>query len=405
MKKLLLFIFLIFPLIVNADDSSLSLYNAKVTNKNGITYESWSNGTFKKKTIPYQSDIIVSYQIYKYYDENTHKNTTYESLYGYHNKESFSIDMKDIAINKDSFICNECAKNIYINDVFTNNEAKNIKILNPKGLVLKNGPAEDFSSSDTIIPFNSEVKVNYIIGTGGMDDDYYYWANVYYKGAYGFINVHNPDNAFYSTDLIYITTDKINITFNNRIIGSIPANTIISPSYTDNSYSKFYLTYNDLTGFIDGDKLSYGNNTFSKLMIKYDHSLLSIANPKSKSLLTIPANTILEYRFTLYDESQLKCIYTEYQNKIGWVCFDKGEIPKHIFNDNNNQTTTTTKKVQNYEIINDNKLNLLLISTFILFIGIIITIITKNRIIQKNNERYIESISHIEEDTDDTSQK
>ena len=127
MKKLLLFIFLIFPLIVNADDSSLSLYNAKVTNKNGITYESWSNGTFKKKTIPYQSDIIVSYQIYKYYDENTHKNTTYESLYGYHNKESFSIDMKDIAINKDSFICNECAKNIYINDVFTNNEAKNIK--------------------------------------------------------------------------------------------------------------------------------------------------------------------------------------------------------------------------------------------------------------------------------------
>lgn len=399
MKKLLLFIFLTFPLLVNAE-SSLGVYNAKVINKKGITYKTWENGSNTTKTIPYNTDIIVTYEKYTYVDEDTNKTNTYEYIYGFYNKNSFELKLSDVTLNKDNFTCSACNNSINIYNTFTFNEIDKIKILNPNGILIKNGPADDFSNSDKIIPFDTEVKVNYIFGTGGADEDYYYWANIYYKGINGFIYL--PNNAFYSTDLIFITTEKTDITFNDKVIGYIPANTIISPSYTDNSNNIFYLTYNDLTGFIKRDSLAYGSNKYSKLIINYDHLLLSSANPKSTSLLTIPANTKLEYRFSKYDNFDLNCIYTKYQNKNGWVCFDKGEKPKYVYEDNPKQTTTTTttKLVPKNELITDNNLKYLLIGTTLLFISVIITIISKNIILKKKQEKYLETISQIEEDND-----
>ena len=175
MKKILLLILLfICPLIVKAE-TSLDVYNAKVINKNGITYKEWNGSKSINKTLPYYTEITVSISKYSWYDEETKKQISGSSITGYSNKIIlYDLKLEDVSLNKENYkdlICNLKETS----NIFCSKDNTNLKVLNPNGVSLKAGPSDDFPDV-TIIPNNKDLKADYIISEYDMDYDIYYWA-------------------------------------------------------------------------------------------------------------------------------------------------------------------------------------------------------------------------------------
>lgn len=413
MKKIfIILIILLCPVVVLADEIVFNVYNAKVINKNGISYQGWENEKYVDKKIPYNANIMVSFHTYKWYDEDAGINRVTDAAYGYFGKDSFDINVKDIDINLNSFNCTICNDEYnYYNEIFyqKNTNSQKIKILNESGLKLKVGPASNFNDIDVIVPYNADLKINYYLGLGGLDD-IDYWANVDYNGINGFVNLINNKSAYYSTDDIYMTIDNTSIILDNKVVGTIPANTEISPNYVNYDYSNYYINYEGVSGFIDGKSLAYGMDFYNEIIIKYDHKLLSKPNKNANVITNIPEGSQINYRFRYFNESDnpskyLDCVYAKYNKTNGWVCFDKGEIPGYVEHTYKWSIPTTTKtqtitKIQDKDLVSDNSINLILICTIIIFAGIIISIIVRNNILKKKREKYIEEISKIEEDKD-----
>ncbi len=413
MKKLfIILIILLCPIVVWADDIVFNVYNAKVINKNGISYQEWENEKYVDKKIPYNTNIMVSFHTYKGYDEDSGKYIVNDAAYGYFGENSFDINIKDIDINLNSFNCTICnGEYNYYDEIFyqKNTNNKIIKILNESGLKLKVGPASNFNDMDMVIPYNANLKINYYLGLGGLDD-IDYWANVDYNGKNGFINLIDNKNLYYSTDDIYMTIDDTNIVFDNKVVGKIPANTEISPNYVNYDFSTYFINYDGVSGFIDGKLLAYGMNFSSEVRIKYDHKLLSKPNKNANIIMNIPEGSQINYHFRYFSDSDnsskyLDCVYTNYNKNNGWICFDKGEIPEYVEHSykrpipNTNKIQTTTK-FHDKDLVSDDGLNLILICTIIIFAGVIVSVIVRNNILKNNREKYIEELSKIEEDKD-----
>ncbi len=397
MKKILMLL-LLFPMIVFADE--FSVYNAIVTNKNGIKY-TYINDQEKEinAKIKYNEKILVSL-----YKNNWNKKTI---INGYSKYGSFEIKLNDVQINKDEFTCgNYCEKDSFISypiGINTEQYQKQMINFNKNGVNLKKGPANDFKDLDTIIPYNETFKVINNIFIFDPENDIDYWKYVEYNGKYGWINAFNTEGLYYPIDSVFMTMRKLDITLDGKIIGSIPANTEISPNY----YSKdYYINYNGVSGFISADGLAHNWDSVQEDLIKYEHKLLSEANKNSKVITNIPANTVLKYHFeyeTFEEESNnkyLHCIYTKYNNHNGWVCYDKGEVPgyvNHRYNNENNSKANDNIKIDNKE---PNWLLIVIISIItgsLLIAGIVFLIVYLS---QKNQEKIILKKSLIEEDKD-----
>ncbi len=402
MKKFIFMLLLLLPLGVYAKENPYGLYNAKVTNKNGITYRKYDTekAMSEEKIAKKGADLIVVID------------SDDEYYYAYYDDETFAVKPKDISISTDSFKCETCLDSKTYSIAYQDIERDVNKLTSfvKQNIEIKKGPGANYESTGIIMESINDADIIYYFNECDPEECIPTWAYIKYDNNYGWVNLYMNKDIYFELDSIYLTTEKINITLDGNVVGSIPANTEISPNYYNQFKNDYYITYNGKSGFIKHDKLAY--QYVDDIIIRYEHPLLKEANKNSTVLTTVPAETQITQKFYFLNKDNSSCIYTTYKNNKGWICLDKGEgvdYVRHNYKPNPLFTTTTRKPSTTRTITNNlvssSDLVILLtgvgaiILAFVLFI--VIKSIRDKKVEKQIDENKIEEISKIEEDLDE----
>ena len=180
------------------------------------------------------------------------------------------------------------------------------------------------------IPYNTTIKAK----SAFWGETYVWnWYYIEYNGVNGWIR--DDDGA-----LGQKYNGKIMTTFNGidiismgknedgslKKVGHIPPNTILDSYYICNSWTgKLYVTYNEISGYIDNEEVAYQPYNDEKSLCKVDYNGAILAGIDG-IIIDIPIGTELTYTYS-YSTIGDYCawVYTEYSNKNGWVYVRLGD--------------------------------------------------------------------------------
>lgn len=183
------------------------------------------------------------------------------------------------------------------------------------------------------------MEVGYSFSSNYYDDVWIYvpelkaWVYRYAYGSSGLLNI----SSVYKNDIMTIGEVKIydNPKTKENVLGVIPANTKITPSYLYYITPKipfYYITYNGVTGFIEtvynSEKKVITNFAYevSNVLLKVNNNdgiKLYKENDLLSDVLTVIPNGVElspSYSFRgFYDPSMYR---VEYNNQVGWVKYE-----------------------------------------------------------------------------------
>ncbi len=303
MKKLILFIMLLIPIIVFADMEVPALleFDAYVTNPKGANYYILDHN---------EKNIVDSLR----FEEKIH--VLYENNnYAYFRKDSniYAISSKDIvAIN--TFDLDDSVKK-----KITIKLDKPAKIKTLEELDIKEGPANAFKSLGKKIPKNTVLEYSYIL------DSFVY---VNYKGVSGWINTLNGNVGFYSKNIDYITKNDITVKDTKgkvikkykqfqKINNFLNLDIWSSKIYIDNTNDAF-IDFKDLYIY---NCYEEDNGNYAKTKIEFE--MYNNYTNSKKVIGSIPEGSLIKESCYLIDATQDSVadewIKVFYKGRSGWI--------------------------------------------------------------------------------------
>ena len=308
-RLLIISLVCLFAINVKADElPTIISHKVMVTNKEGTVC--YKDGEKTDKTIPYKTMLIVNYDINGNYINVTN--------------DDYDCDVKfsDVSANTQKFSLDS-------KGVEKINTVRAI-VLPSSGLNMRIGPSVTYSKV-TIIPQNAIVTLTHKAGT--------YWYYTEYNDKTGWITAMNNYLGFDSNKVL-INYEKTNI-YNSKgtsILGSIPVNTEITDYVllpTDNNGFKYYVKYNNITGYIKD--MLYKTNGTGKIKLIKD---VELKDANGNPIKRMTSGTELEY--TMVSENgfyfpdrktviNLESDDFEYINETKQLVKDKGYLGEGIF--------------------------------------------------------------------------
>ena len=308
-RLLIISLVCLFAINVKADElPTIISHKVMVTNKEGTVC--YKDGEKTDKTIPYKTMLIVNYDINGNYINVTN--------------DDYDCDVKfsDVSANTQKF-------SLDTKGVEKINTVRAI-VLPSSGLNMRIGPSVTYSKV-TIIPQNAIVTLTHKAGT--------YWYYTEYNDKTGWITAMNNYLGFDSNKVL-INYEKTNI-YNSKgtsILGSIPVNTEITDYVllpTDNNGFKYYVKYNNITGYIKD--MLYKTNGTGKIKLIKD---VELKDANGNPIKRMTSGTELEY--TMVSENgfyfpdrktviNLESDDFEYINETKQLVKDKGYLGEGIF--------------------------------------------------------------------------
>lgn len=333
MKKLklriiLLIVLFITILLTNQSNADMSApmtyrYRASVSNVNGASNYEYDTQTKKikvKGTFDYGKEINIIYEE----EFNGEK-------YGVVGSEEENIiigyvKLSDIIPIKKEFNIND--ENVY---------SCNLSgiVLADKGVTIHKGPANSFAQVGKVIPQNTILIFNKQYGKGGDASPAWYYTE--YQGNKGWVCILDGVIGFEKEKGTYITPVEVEITKEEKKIGTIPANTVIENYYNIDGWSQaIYVSYNGVDGLVDIKKLASSPVSYSvKVTTNKNIMLYQQADDNSKVLTSIPVNTTFDVKWE-FGYGYLKWAYVTYNGKEGWI---------HVVNDYEDENGTWRKEI------------------------------------------------------------
>ena len=338
MKKrlLLLFLVLLTPLFVFADDAGPSIlgYDAVIINKDGVkNLDTYEDDKYKDYVIKYNTKVYV-------YDErynNDEKVAFAEVKLPNGETRTFLISLKDIMPVKSEIIpTDKDAKN---EDNSIEKKSSRIIAFDKNGLKLKKGPADIYGTYDDVIPYKKELKTTFVIEGYKGDPKWYYVDDGKYHGWVDVSWDTSSAVAYLEESTLVFGNTKM-VDDDNKLIGEIPSETLLTEIYYINSLNKHYVRYGNQEGYV-GVQV-YDNNYYKNLYEfnpawKVNGSVLTLKDTKitsfdGKERIKIPFGekvTILyaSYYAPEYEDAvapqcvtDTKCLYyVEYKNVKGFL--------------------------------------------------------------------------------------
>ena len=363
MKKyfyLILAIVLFTPMIVLGDSAGPSIlgYEAVITNKNGVQYETYDNNDkLIKKTIPYNAIVNVM-------DEWKDRNGNITAMVCYPVNENcyygnIEVSLKDIMPVKD-----EIVPSVHMDGV--SKVDYNAIVFEKGGINLKKGPADIYGYYDKKIPYRESIRITYEIPRwkGGVtwyyidDEDYRGWVDVYENAV--------AINKF--SDILVFSDTKF-LDGNNNILLTIPSETVLNNVYYIEKMNKYYLKYNNQEGYLNpwvqGKGFLYNFDFGYKIDNGY---VLTAKNSKitsidGKTRIDVPMDTKLNVIYGLYwyieDESNplsVRPVSVSHAKELYYVTYNgtKGFIDKNdvvaLKYDYSKVTMSLNKDVEMYNV-------------------------------------------------------
>lgn len=299
-KKLFILLILCVPCIAKADMGAPMLreFEIVVVNPEGIDYD--PNDYNEEATGHLNKDdvVVVISEYDNQYDIGL-KNSdgTYSILGQIRSLDGFSIVQEEVDPTETT------------KDIKKFDSKKQALVYNEKGVSVYSGPSKVYKYLGSI---KKGIKLEYqyaIDGEGGLTYIY-----VDYKGLKGWVEILNK-NVLIENEIQYIFRVDV-----ESECGTIPKNTILTPEYATDKWSKSALfEYNGcktLLNVFKSDEILglYDGKAKSKVEIPvYDDS------DKTNLITTIPANT--EYTYYAGTDATFGSIdvqYVEYEGKRGW---------------------------------------------------------------------------------------
>lgn len=309
-KKLFILLILCVPCIAKADMGAPMLreFEIVVVNPEGIDYD--ANDYNEEATGHLNKDdvVVVISEYDNQYDIGL-KNSdgTYSILGQIRSLDGFSIVQEEVDPT-------ETTKGIKKFD-----SKKQALVYNEKGVSVYSGPSKVYKYLGSI---KKGIKLEYqyaIDGEGGLTYIY-----VDYKGLKGWVEILNK-NVLIENEIQYIFRVDV-----ESECGTIPKNTILTPEYATDKWSKSALfEYNGCKTLLDVFKsddifpLYLGKGKSKVDLSMYDDS------DKSNLIMTIPAGS--DFTYYTGSDSQMGIVdvhYVEYNGKRGWIfnTYDDFEI-------------------------------------------------------------------------------
>ena len=336
MNRIRLFIIVLislFAINVRAEElPTIISHKVMVTNKEGTVC--YQEGKKTDITIPYKTMLIVNYDINGNYINVTNDDYNCDVKFSdvSANNQKFSLDTKGV------------------------DDIKSIRaiVLPSTGLNMRIGPSVTYAKV-TIIPQNELVTLTHKAGT--------YWYYTEYNGKTGWITAMNNYLGFDSNKVL-INYEKTNI-YNNKgtsILGNIPADTAITDYVllpTDNNGFKYYVKYNNTTGYIKD--MLYKTNGTGKIRLIKD---VELKDQNGNPIKRMTSGSELEY--TMVNENgfyfpsrntviNLESDDFEYIKETKQLVKDKGYLGEGIFGEEKQERIeeTPTPNSAEPEIVDD----------------------------------------------------
>ena len=392
--KYLLLTILFIPCIIKADMGAPMIrpYEMVVTNPNGIDYYGYDNNMNEviKGHLNKDDTFTVEYEYDTVYNIIINKNE-YASLHSLDGTIPLKDEIKpEIEVNNS----NENTAGI-IKAITSNNEAL---VYADEGVDIKKGPAKGYTTIGHIEK-GKTIKYNYYYDDGtGIISIY-----VDYNGIKGWVEILNTK--------VLIENDKQLIAKNDYNLGctTIPKNTIISPKYTADAWSrKVLVEYNNCTKLYDklndSNLITLSNDDSEQGTANTEIDIYEFYNNGGTKIATIPNNATFIVLGIANERGEEEAdLYVQYENNRGWIHTSHNNYVWNFNNDDPSEITipnTTPETTANNATIGPTKPEttnktpidyittyIILCSVIVIMAIIIIILINKN----KNNKKEIKN--------------
>lgn len=349
--KILLLLILFIPCIINADMGApmTKPYEMIVTNPEGIDYYDYNNSV--KGHLNKDDTFTVEFEYDNYYSikiKNTENSYHLNSLNG-------TILVTDELDPKKAI--NESSENTGVKVCSINTKNKAL-IYADDGVDIKKGPANIYKTIGHIKK-GVELTYNYYLSEGNITHIY-----VDYNGTKGWIEILGTK--------VLIETNEKYITKNDYDIGCaiIPKNTIITPVYTADAWSRKILINNNnclrMYNKIQDNDLAYLFSDGGNIVVANEEiNVYEYYNNGGKLLATIPKDkTFITLGSDNEKGTEESNLYVKYDNQTGWIKVTWGAYTfKEANNENNDElnnddnNTDLENKNNSTEVKNDNNEN------------------------------------------------
>lgn len=317
MKKLfnILILFgLLFAFSVKADSSGpmFPLVPAEVKNDNAKCYSSY-DFTGKYVSLNKGQSIKV-----RYVSDEKYEYDSEDEEVGY-----CFIKASDLSFGKTEYKLSREDK-LY--------EPLDLMVVSDSGAQMYSGPLEEYSKLDVVIPKGTVLKTYYRVGTS--------WYYVNYNEIDGYVTgmkrdvvYSNPEEEYYKLKRYAI--DDLDIEDSNaKKIGTLPALTEISEIWETDAERKYYITYNDISGFV-GSYSSFSEDCtgtklkpLSKVSVYKTIEIGEQRNPVKVG--TAEANKTYDVKYCFVGQGE-SGYYISSLN--GWIYFDYDDKTDYIETD------------------------------------------------------------------------
>ena len=320
LKKILILLILFIPIFVNADMGApvLREFEIVVVNPNGVDYTPYQYSDVADPHLAKDTIVYVKAEYNGTYEIGVKDSDTIISIGTIDSLDGFSIVQEEVDPTK-----TENDKSIIKYD----SKQKAI-VNNENGVDILQGPSTVYKKVGTIKK-GTELEYEYAIkGESGITYIY-----VTYDGKKGWVDILN-ENVLISNNQQDIFRNDV-----SRSCGTIPNNTITTPNYRTDSWSrKALFEYNDckvlLNIFRSEDVLLVTPGTQdwpSNYKTLKDVNVYETADTSSKLVGTIPAGTEV-VMLACVDEmtSDVNVQYIDYNGMRGWSVGNPSEMYEHV---------------------------------------------------------------------------
>ena len=178
-----------------------------------------------------------------------------------------------------------------IKDEYTEKVNYTGKILATSGLKMYKGPSKAYESYEFIIPYGTEIKVEY--------ENASIWVYGEYNGTKGWIMSYNGTFGKYNSDtkkpltIAASVEIKESLAMDAKTLATIPALETFDEYYSLDAWAwAYYVTYNGVTGYIDSEivlRHSLEEYANEKNIVGVDLAVYETAEENSKKVGTIKA--------------------------------------------------------------------------------------------------------------------
>ncbi len=299
MKKYfyLLGVLILFPFFVLADTAGPAVlgYDAVIINKNGAKVKE------SKEVIAYNTKVRVvdefdGYGMICLTDECSRWGESSKLiLISDYLPIKEEITPKDIEkkFDKDGYNSESEASFHVSNDKFI--------VFESKGIKLSKGPSEAYGKYEQVISYMTHLTTKCYIFTGSGETENNYWYYIDDGKYHGWLNA----SAYYSNLQLGQLTEKLvtmdNISLydrNNKLVTTIPSETMLTNAYYIEKNKEYYIEYNDKDGFVKENKFVHVEKVDGFVIALKDTDIIS----SSKVVGTIPSGTKVNIVYGKYEQ-------------------------------------------------------------------------------------------------------